>query len=50
MLVALVTVLDLSVTQFMGGLLAWQSPFPMDSWGVFKGTVFGLIIGFVPAA
>jgi len=43
MVVAL-TVLDLSVTQFMGGLL--QAVTLSDGLlGVFKGTVFGLIIG-----
>jgi phospholipid/cholesterol/gamma-HCH transport system permease protein len=43
MVVAL-TVLDLSVTQFMGGLM--QAVTLSDGLlGVFKGTVFGLIIG-----
>jgi phospholipid/cholesterol/gamma-HCH transport system permease protein len=45
-LVVAVTMLDLSVTQFMGGLLA---PVTLSDGllGVFKGTVFGLIIGVV---
>jgi phospholipid/cholesterol/gamma-HCH transport system permease protein len=43
-LVVAVTMLDLSVTQFMGGLLA---PVTITDGllGVFKGSVFGLIVG-----
>jgi phospholipid/cholesterol/gamma-HCH transport system permease protein len=43
-MVVAVTMLDLSVTQFMGGLLA---PVAISDGllGVFKGAVFGLIIG-----
>ncbi|CAN5758512.1 ABC transporter permease [soil metagenome] len=43
-LLVAVTLLDLTVTQFMGGLLA---PVKLSDGllGVFKGTVFGLIIG-----
>jgi len=43
-LLVAVTLLDLTVTQFMGGLLA---PVTISDGllGVFKGTVFGLIIG-----
>jgi phospholipid/cholesterol/gamma-HCH transport system permease protein len=43
-LVVAVTMLDLSVTQFMGGLL---TPVTISDGllGVFKGAVFGLIIG-----
>lgn len=43
-MVVSVTVLDLSVTQFMGGLQA-SVTLPDALLGVFKGTVFGLIIG-----
>jgi len=45
-LVVAVTMLDLSVTQFMGGLLAPVTIYD-GLLGVFKGTVFGLIIGVV---
>jgi phospholipid/cholesterol/gamma-HCH transport system permease protein len=43
-MVVAVTMLDLSITQFMGGLLA---PVTISDalLGVFKGSVFGLIIG-----
>jgi phospholipid/cholesterol/gamma-HCH transport system permease protein len=44
MLVA-VTLLDLSPTQFMGGMLSVVS-LPDALLGVFKGAVFGVIIGF----
>lgn len=43
-LVVAMTVLDLSVTQFTGGLLAAVT-LSDGLLGVFKGTVFGLIIG-----
>jgi phospholipid/cholesterol/gamma-HCH transport system permease protein len=45
-LVVAVSLLDLTVTQFMGGLLA---PVTLGDalLGVFKGTVFGLIIGTI---
>jgi len=43
-MVVAITVLDLSVTQFMGGLMAAVT-LSDALLGVFKGTVFGLIIG-----
>lgn len=43
-MVVAITVLDLSVTQFVGGLLAAVT-LSDGLLGVFKGTVFGLIIG-----
>jgi phospholipid/cholesterol/gamma-HCH transport system permease protein len=43
-MVVAISVLDLSVTQFTGGLLAAVT-LPDGLLGVFKGTVFGLIIG-----
>jgi len=43
-MVVSITVLDLSVTQFVGGLLAAVT-LSDGLLGVFKGTVFGLIIG-----